>query len=85
VSNLESLVREILSRLSKLEKDVQDLRGENVSLSQDDKPKFHTLSALEHLEKEKMRKKKKMEPLLDNAAEMAILHFKREPPERRVI
>ena len=81
---------EVLSRLDSIEKRLDKLEK---SSGAQESPKasrveFHSLSvaeAAQALKKELEEKRKKAEPKLDKAADLAILHFRKIPPKRNPV
>ena len=84
---METLVS-ILTKLNKIEAKT-DENGERLTtletVSPVNDPEFHSLNKTEVTVKKRNEEvKKALDPKLDKAVDMAILHFKKEPPERRV-
>jgi len=80
---------EVLSRLDSIEKRLDKIEKSSAGPdSSTPKVEFHSLSVAEAahaLKKELEEKRKKAEPKLDKAADLAILHFRKVPPKRNPV
>ena len=81
---------EVLSRLDSIERRLEKLEESGIAQESPgaSKVEFHSLSvaeAAQALKKELEEKRKKAEPKLDKAADLAILHFRKVPPKRNPV
>jgi len=88
IEELALRLLDVISRLERIEKRLEALESNSTSREQQKKVEFHSLSvaeAAQALKRELEEKRKKAEPKLEKAAEMAILHFQKVPPKRNPV
>jgi hypothetical protein len=86
----EEALKQILSLLKSIQEDVLDLKTRVDSLESretqvsDQSPILHTLRRIDQIKaEEQLRKRKRIEEILSEAAIYAIADFKQNPPKHR--
>jgi len=82
----KELVQKLLQEIESLRSEIAELKEKKAQLSQprESKPECYTLSLMGKVQEREALHRERIKPLLKHAVEMVLLHFKKQPPKRKV-